>query len=137
MGFLVVCGTLIVTALLRASRGIQPIGNTAVAVLVAMCLLSTVQGFEVIGFVLLSTALLFDYLMTLVARKWDYEKTGTPFRACREVASGMCYLLLMMPMGAALMFGSVSVSMMGIAAAVVLGCFVDRYRKLWRLPPRP
>lgn len=137
MGLIAICGMLIITALLRASRGVQPTGNAVQAALLAVSLFLAEAGFVVAGFCFFCTALLLDYALTLIARKWNYEKNGVQFRARREVLSGICYCLLAMPLGAAFMFGPVPVAIVAFVAGVGLGFFIDRYRKLWGLPPRP
>ncbi|MBB4517316.1 hypothetical protein [Paraburkholderia fungorum] len=137
MSLIGVCGVLILSALLRASRGVQPAGNFAQAALLAVSLFLAETGFVVAGFCFFCTALLLDYALTLVARKWSYEKEGIQFRARKEVLSGVCYCLLAVPLGAAVMFGPLPVSMLAFAVGIGLGFFIDRYRKLWGLPPRP
>lgn len=137
MSLIGICGVLIFTALLRASRGVQPAGNSVLAALLAVSLFFAETGFVVAGFCFFCTALLLDYALTLVARKWSYEKKGIQFRARKEVLSGVCYCLLAVPLGAAVMFGPMPVSMVAFPVGIGLGFFLDRYRKLWGLPPRP
>lgn len=137
MSLIGICGVLILTALLRASQGVQPNGNSVQAALLAVSLFLAETGFVVAGFCFFCTALLLDYALTLVARKWSYEKKGIQFRARREVLSGVCYCLLVVPLGAALMFGPMPVAVAAFAVGIGLGFFIDRYRKLWGLPPRP
>ncbi|MEF1435477.1 hypothetical protein QWU86_11685, partial [Neisseria gonorrhoeae] len=62
---------------------------------------------------------------------------GIQFPARKEVLSGVFYCLLAIPLGAAVMLGPMPVSMVSFAVGIGLGFFVDRYRKLWGLPPRP